>query len=214
MHAGLPAGVDRDDLTGSGLFGLIDAIERFDPERGVKFETYAAPRIRGAIVDELRTIDWAPRSVRSKARAIEQAQHRLEASLHRAPTDDELADELDIEVVDLKRALRKIRAAGIAELDEPVADRDGDTVTRGEMLPAAPPSIDVVDVDRMKRTLAAAVARLPQREKLVLALLYFEQLPLGEIGERLNVTLSRVSQIHTKAIKAIRLAQLTAPGAG
>jgi RNA polymerase sigma factor for flagellar operon FliA len=204
---GLPQSVEQSDLVSYGIFGLIDAIEKFDPERGYKFETYAIARIKGAILDELRSIDWVPRSVRAKARAIEQAYGKLESTLRRTPSDDELAAELDMTDDQLQSALGQISFIGLVALDEmlTVGDR-GDSVTLGDMVASDPDEAPGVafEVDEMRAFLAEAIGRMPEREKVVLSLYYYEGLTLAEIGSVLGVTESRVCQIHTKAVLQLR----------
>jgi RNA polymerase sigma factor for flagellar operon FliA len=208
MASGLPAHVEEADLISYGLGGLISAIERFELEREIKFETYAITRIKGAIIDELRSLDWVPRSVRARARAIERANAKLEHKLQRAPTDDEMADELEMSVSDFQDALLQISNSTVAALDElwTVSDASGDQVSLLDTLqdPGAPDPAAVMDATDLKDRIADAIARLPEREKLVVALYYYENLTLREIGEVLGVTESRVSQLHTKAVLRLR----------
>ncbi len=208
MASGLPAHVEEADLISYGLGGLISAIERFELEREIKFETYAITRIKGAIIDELRSLDWVPRSVRARARAIERANSKLEHKLQRAPTDEEMADELEMSVTDFQDALLQISNSTIAALDElwTVSDASGDQVSLLDTLqdPRAPDPAHVMDATDLKDRIADAIARLPEREKLVVALYYYENLTLREIGEVLGVTESRVSQLHTKAVLRLR----------
>ncbi len=205
VAVGLPQNVEQADLVSYGLFGLIDAIDKFEPERGFKFETYAIARIKGNILDELRAIDWVPRSVRAKARQIEKAFAKLESELHRAPTDEELADELDMTPAQLQTSLSKISFVGVVALDEFVGSGDqggatlGDTIASGDEGP-----VDVFEVQEMRGLLGEAINKLPEREKVVLTLYYYEGLTLAQIGEVLGVTESRVCQIHTKAILQLR----------
>lgn len=206
VAVGLPQNVEQADLVSYGLFGLIDAIDKFEPERGFKFETYAISRIKGNILDELRAIDWVPRSVRAKARQIEKAYAKLESEQHRAPTEEELADELDMSTEQLQTALSKISFVGVVALDEFVgsADRDGgatlgDTIATGEEGPD-----DVFEVQEVRGLLGEAINLLPEREKVVLTLYYYEGLTLAQIGEVIGVTESRICQIHTKAILQLR----------
>ncbi|HXB63758.1 MAG TPA: RNA polymerase sigma factor WhiG [Solirubrobacteraceae bacterium] len=206
--AGLPPHVEEADLISYGLVGLISAIERFDPSREIKFETYAITRIKGAIIDELRSMDWVPRSVRARAREIERANSKLEHRLQRAATDKELADELGISEDELQTSLLAISHSSIAALDElwSVSDSSGDQVSLMDTLedPGAPDPARALDVGDMKDRIADAIARLPEREKLVIALYYYENLTLREIGEVLGVTESRISQLHTKAVLRLR----------
>jgi RNA polymerase sigma factor for flagellar operon FliA len=206
VGAGLPHSVDPADLVSYGVLGLIDAIEKFDPERHVKFETYGMARIRGAILDELRAIDWVPRSVRAKARAADRAFARLEHRLHRAPTDEELARELGISADELHELFRQTSRAGMLQLDEvfPRGGSAGET-TLGDTIPddgEAPGAR--VELEETKAALAEAVARLPERERTVLTLYYYEGLNLVEIGEILGVSESRACQIHTRAVLQLR----------
>ncbi len=208
MSSGLPAHVEEADLISYGLGGLISAIERFDLSREIKFETYAITRIRGAIIDELRTLDWVPRSVRARAREIERVNMKLEAKLQRAPTDDEMSVELGVSVGDFHDALLAISNSTIVALDElwNVSDSSGDQVSLLDTLPDrdAPDPQALVDQGELRDRIADAIAALPEREKLVIALYYYENLTLREIGEVLGVTESRVSQLHTKAVLRLR----------
>jgi RNA polymerase sigma factor for flagellar operon FliA len=208
IAASLPPHVDEADLISYGLVGLISAIERFDPAREIKFETYAITRIKGAIIDELRAMDWVPRSVRTRAREIERANARLENRLQRAPTDQELAAELEISSSELQENLLTISHSSLAALDElwNVSDSSGDQVSLLDTLedPGAPDPARALDLGDLKDRMAEAIARLPEREKLVIGLYYYENLTLREIGEVLGVTESRVSQLHTKAVLRLR----------
>ncbi|MCW3040534.1 MAG: whiG [Solirubrobacterales bacterium] len=208
MASGLPAHVEEADLISYGLVGLINAIERFELEREIKFETYAITRIKGAIIDELRSLDWVPRSVRAKAREIERANAKLEHRLQRAPSDEEMAAELGVAVSDFLATLLQISNSTIAALDElwTVSDASGDQVSLLDTLqdPRAPDPAAVMDQTELKDRVADAIARLPEREKLVVALYYYENLTLREIGEVLGVTESRISQLHTKAVLRLR----------
>jgi RNA polymerase sigma factor for flagellar operon FliA len=208
LASGLPTHVEEADLISYGLIGLISAIERFEPDREIKFDTYAIPRIKGAIIDELRALDWVPRSVRARAREIERANVKLEHRFHRAPTDGEMAVELEITTEDFHDALIQISNSTIAALDElwTVSDTSGDRVSLLDTLqdPEAPDPAKVMDAFELKDRVADAIARLPERQKLVIALYYYENLTLREIGEVLGVTESRISQLHTKAVLRLR----------
>ena len=206
VSVGLPRHVDEADLASYGIIGLIDAIERFEPARNIKFETYAVPRIKGAIIDELRSIDWVPRSVRAKARAVEQSYSKLEASLHRTPTDEEVAADLEMSPEEFQTALRKISFVGVVALDEVFRGGDhSDRSTLGETLPDATAGpMDTFEVKETKEALVKAVSEMADREKTVLTLYYYEGLTLAEIGDILGVTESRVCQIHTKAVLQLR----------
>jgi RNA polymerase sigma factor FliA len=207
VGSGLPSHIDDEDLISYGLLGLIRAIERFDPLRDVKFETYALPRIRGAIIDELRAMDWVPRSVRARAREIERAIADAESKLGRAPTDEEIAERLGVTGDELEESLREIGRTSIAALDELWATSPGesgialiDTIEDTE----GPNPQSALAESEMREMIAEALAQLPEREKLVVTLYYYEELTLREIGEVLGVTESRVSQLHTKAILRLR----------
>jgi RNA polymerase sigma factor for flagellar operon FliA len=208
LGAGLPSHVEDADLISYGLMGLIGSIERFEPERGIKFETFAMTRIRGAIIDELRSLDWVPRSVRSRAREIEQAQQKLEHELQRAPTEDELAEKLGITTDELQDSLLEIANSSVYALDElwAISDSSGDKVSLLDTIsdPQASDPQEALDTSEIKETLAEALATLPEREQLVVALYYYESLTLREIGEVLGVTESRVSQLHTKAVMRLK----------
>jgi RNA polymerase sigma factor for flagellar operon FliA len=207
VAVGLPQHVDGSDLVSYGIIGLIDAIDRFSPDRQVKFETYAIARIRGAIIDELRAIDWVPRSVRAKARAVEQAYASLEATLLRTPTDAEVATELGMSEPDLQDILRQISFVGVAALDEVfmVGGDRTDRTTLGDTIPDATAGpVALFEDKESKEILAQAIMQLGERERTVLSLYYYEGLTLAEIGEILGVTESRVCQIHTKAVLQLR----------
>jgi RNA polymerase sigma factor FliA len=209
LGSGLPAHVDDDDLISYGLLGLIGAIERYDPDRDVKFETYAIARIKGSIIDELRAMDWVPRSVRARARDIERAVAELERKLHRAPTDEEIADKVGITTAELEDSLTDISRSSIGALDELWTVNTGgggdqialiDTIEDTD----APDPQGSLSETEMKEAIGEAIARLPEREKLVVTLYYYEELTLREIGEVLGVTESRVSQLHTKAVLRLK----------
>lgn len=212
VSVGLPSTIEQSDLVSYGIFGLIDAIEKFDPERAVKFETYAITRIKGAIIDELRSIDWVPRSVRAKARAIEKAYAKLEAQLLRSPTDAEVATELGLSEAELQAQFSQISFVGIVALDEVLSGGErGESTTLGDSLPDRNDGpMAAYEVEEIKQILAGAINRLGDREKVVLSLYYYEGLTLAEIGQVLGVTESRVCQIHTKAVLQLRARMLLA----
>ena len=213
VSAGLPHTIEQADLVSYGMFGLIDAIDKFDPGRGFKFETYAISRIRGSIIDELRSIDWVPRSMRAKSRAVEKAYGKLENELHRTPSDSEVAEELGMSEADLQNLFGQISFFGLVALEETVSvgsDRS-ETVTVGDTIPDKDLGpVGAFEVEETKQMLAAAINRLPEREKFVLSLYYYEGLTLGQIGDVLHITESRVCQIHTKAVLQLR-AKLAEP---
>jgi RNA polymerase sigma factor for flagellar operon FliA len=207
VASGLPHSVEQADLVSYGMFGLIDAIDKFDPGRGNKFETYAITRIRGSIIDELRSIDWVPRSARAKARAVEKTFAKLESELLRTPTDAEVAEAMGISEDDLQALFAQISFFGIVALEETLSvgpDRS-DSVTVADTIPdAGVGPVAAFEEGETKRMMAAAINRLPEREKIVLALYYYEGLTLSQIGDVLGITESRVCQIHTKAVLQLR----------
>jgi RNA polymerase sigma factor FliA len=219
LGSGLPAHVDEGDLVSYGLLGLISAIERYDPDRDVKFETYAIARIKGSILDELRALDWVPRSVRSRARQIERAMSELESKFGRAPTDEELAAKVGISVGELEESLTDISRSSIAALDElwTISGSGGDQVALIDTIEDehGPEPQTAFAQTELREIVADAITSLPEREKLVITLYYYEDLTLREIGEVLGVTESRVSQLHTKAVLRLkaRLSGSVAPAA-
>jgi len=210
LGAGLPSHVEDADLISYGLMGLIGSIERFEPERGIKFETFAMTRIRGAIIDELRSLDWVPRSVRSRAREIEAAQAKLEHELQRAPSEEELAAKLGIDEEELRTSLLEIANSSVYALDElwTISDSSGDSVSLLDTIsdPRADDPQEFLASSEIKDRLTDGISSLAEREQLVIALYYYENLTLREIGEVLGVTESRVSQLHTKAVMRLKSA--------
>lgn len=207
VAVGLPQNVEQADLVSYGMFGLIDAIDKFEPGRGFKFETYAISRIKGAILDELRSIDWVPRSVRAKARSVEKAYAKLEARLGRTPDDDEVIDELGWTEDQFRQTLSQISVVGLAALDEilMVGGERGEALTLGDTIADDTHGpMGAFEVAELRQLLAQAINKMPQREKVVLTLYYYENLTLNEIGSVLGVTESRVCQIHTKAVLQLR----------
>ena len=207
VGVGLPANVEQNDLVSYGIFGLIDAIDKFDPDREIKFETYAINRIRGAIIDELRSIDWIPRSVRSKARDVERAYASLGVKLQRTPTEHEVAAELGVTMTDLHAIFNQVSFVNVVALDEMLHGGDGsDRTTLGESIEdkRAEDPVAAFETEEMKYILAQAINTLPEREKIVVTLYYYEGLTLAEIGQVLGVTESRISQMHTKAVLQLR----------
>jgi len=197
LSAGLPRSVDTGDLVSAGVFGLMGAIDRFDPGQGVKFESYAVPRIRGAILDGLRALDWVPRSVRSRARTVQDAITALEHRLGREPTDEEIAAEAGIGIDELATWLADIAAGSIGPLDH-VAMENAHSRDDGVQ-----PGVAIEETE-LRSAMRAEIGRLPERERAVLILYYDDGLTLSEIGEALGVTESRISQIHAKAVLQLR----------
>ncbi|MDQ4065450.1 MAG: RNA polymerase sigma factor WhiG [Actinomycetota bacterium] len=207
VAVGLPANVDQADLISYGIFGLIDAIDKFDQARGIKFETYAISRIRGAIIDELRAIDWVPRSVRFKAREVEKAYSALENKLKRPPSDAEIAEEMGISTDELTAIYTQLSTVSMVALDELMTDGGrGDKLSLVDTLEdtktASP--MEAFESEEMKSILAEAINKLPEREKVVVTLYYFEGMTLAQIGDVLGVTESRICQMHTKAVLALK----------
>ncbi len=208
VGVGLPPNIEQADLVSYGIFGLIDAIEKFDIERAIKFETYAITRVRGAIIDELRAIDWIPRSVRYKAREVERAYAALEARLHRTPTEPEVAEQLGIGLEDLHAIFSQVSFVNVVALDEllsPGGERSDKMalVDTLEDTRAEDPVLSF-ESEETKFLLAKSINTLPEREKIVVTLYYYEGLTLAEIGQVLGVTESRICQMHTKAVLQLR----------
>lgn len=203
----LPAHIDNEDLASYGMFGLIDAIEKFDLEREIKFETYAINRIRGQIIDELRSIDWIPRSVRSQVRDIDRAAQALEIQLQRPATDREIAEHLGLTLEEFQKNSGQQNFINMVPLDALMDARENDgQYTMGDRIVDNRTQNPVFsyEAEEFKDLLAQAVSRLPERERIVLVLYYYERLTLAEIGKALGVTESRVCQMHTRAMKDVR----------
>lgn len=195
VRSGLPSTVDQSDLISDGVFGLIDAIERFEPDRGLQFQTFAVPRIRGAIIDGLRSMDWVPRSVRSKVREVTAAQTALESKLGRLAEDHEVAAEVGTSVSELREFYSKVSFTSVASFEE---------VGGGLTDAHAGSPWEALEDEDSRRVLRSAIRGLRERDQVILALYYFEQLTMAEIGLVLGVTESRVSQLHTRATLALR----------
>ena len=209
IYAKLPDKVELDDLISAGIFGLKDAIEAFDPERKVKFETYCTPRVRGAILDELRSMDWVPRLVRARAHQLERALRTLEAHLGRMPTEDEIAEELQLDMNNFHRLQRDATATGLVSLNNKFSDSDGDKDIR---------EIDIIEDRRSKDPLIEAQKRdlkmlltkgLTRAERLIIILYYYEEMTMKEIGATLDLSESRVSQMHSSIVARLK-AQMNA----
>lgn len=204
IWAKLPDKVDLDDLISAGIFGLKDAIDAFDPKRGVKFETYCTPRIRGSILDELRSMDWVPRLVRARAHQLDRAMQTLEAHLGRLPTEEELAEEMELEKHEFYRLQRDANAIGLVSLNTKFNESDGDKDIR---------EIDVIEDQRSKNPVIEAQKRdlknlltkgLTRAEKLIIILYYYEEMTMKEIGATLDLSESRVSQMHSSIIARLK----------
>jgi RNA polymerase sigma factor for flagellar operon FliA len=209
VGVGLPSNIEQADLVSYGIFGLMDAIEKYDLSRSIKFETYAISRIKGAIIDELRAIDWIPRSIRSKARDVERAYAGLEAQLHRTPTEAEVAAELGLSLNELHAIFSQVSYVNVVALDELLSaggGEKGDKVSLVDTLEDTKAEDPVVafESEETKTLLARAINHLPEREKIVVTLYYYEGLTLAEIGQVLGVTESRICQMHTKAVLQLR----------
>lgn len=194
LRSGLPANVDSNDLTSDGVLGLLDAVTKFDPERGLQFQTYAVARIRGAIVDGLRSTDWVPRSVREKIRDINAAQATLERRLGRGPEDREVAEEMGISVAELQHLYAETSYTNLLSLEAATTGEDD----------AVRVDLDLPDAEDLPEGFLRAVRELPERDQIVIALYYWDRLTLAEIGQVLGVTESRVSQLHSRATLTLR----------
>lgn len=207
VGVGLPPNIEQSDLVSYGIFGLIDAITKFDLAREIKFETYAITRIRGAIIDELRSIDWIPRSVRAKAKSVERAYAELQTTLHRTPTEAEVAAHMEISLSDLHTIFSQVSYVNVVALDELLGGGDkGEGVSLGDTLEdtRAEDPVMAFETEETKQILADAINGLPEREKVVVTLYYYEGLTLAEIGKVLGVTESRICQMHSKAVIQMR----------
>jgi RNA polymerase sigma factor for flagellar operon FliA len=208
---GMPHNVEFDDLVGFGVFGLLDAIDKFDPEKQVKFKTYAVTRIRGAIFDELRSIDWVPRSIRQKVREIEDTIGSLEAQLGRTATDEEVAAEMGMSLNEYLKIMIKISGTSVLSLNDMWFSGDeNDKVSIADSI-ESPASLNpdvIVENEEIRRLITEFIRELPEKEQKILAAYYYEEATLKEIGQVLDITESRVSQLHTKAIVHLR-AKLT-----
>jgi len=208
MAVNLPKSVELGDLIGTGVLGLIKAVETFDLSLGFKFETFATHKIRGAILDDLRALDWVPRSVRQKSRKMQQTYALLEQRLGRMPYDDEVAAELGVNMSEFEDMLSDIATTTIVSLDEAIPDAGGESKTLTVLDTIEDPHgsnpLKEMGFQETKRILKDAIGELPEKERLVIALYHYEELTLKEIGEVLGITESRVSQIHSKAMLKLR----------
>lgn len=205
ISVSLPPNVELNDLINDGIVGLIDAIEKYDDSRGVKFETYAITRINGAIIDALRSLDWVPRAVRQRAREIERAYQELEVQLGRLPTDSEVADKLGMPLEEYQALLQRVRGTSLLSLEEPLPSEKGYQIPLADTLKDAGVDITAnVEQNELRRALVQAVSELPPQERIVISLYYFKGQALKDIKEQLNVSESRVSQIHAQAVIHLR----------
>ena len=206
IAAGLPRNVDHEDLYSAGVLGLLDAYQKFDAHKGVKFETYAVWRIRGAVLDQLRSLDWASRSMRRRARELENTSQRMDQKLGRAASDQEVARAMRLAPGDYYRLIDQVRGAVLLSLDEVRVGDDLESSTLGDHLPD-PHAADVEsrrEEEESKAVLLRTLDRLPEQERLVVALYYYEHMTLKEIGRTLGISESRVSQVHTRAMSRLR----------
>ena len=204
---GLPKSVELDDLINAGVVGLIEAHNNFDPGKGVKFESYASMRIRGAILDELRAIDWAPRSTRAKSREVERTISALQNRLGRSPAEEEIAENLDMSLEDLYKLMDDLSSTTLLSLDEfTYGSDDNKQVALVDTLQSQDKSDALTDLERqeMRNLLVESIGLLTDQERLVIALYYYEELTLKEIGQVMELSESRVSQIHTKSVLSLR----------
>ncbi|MBC8204922.1 MAG: FliA/WhiG family RNA polymerase sigma factor [FCB group bacterium] len=212
MIVSLPRSVELSELESAGLMGLVNAIDRFDPAVGVKFETYAIPRIKGAILDGLRELGWAPRSIRAKSRILATALQKLSGELGRSPNDRELADYMDIDIDDYYRILDDASLVTLMSLDDSLTNKQGDTLSLADIVEDDETSRPYFGMERneIKELTIEAIKSLSEQERLVIALYYYEELTLKEIGLVMEISESRVSQIHTKAILTMKAMLMSA----
>jgi RNA polymerase sigma factor for flagellar operon FliA len=205
----LPASVCLEDLISAGVLGLMDAIEKYDPTRGTTFKTYAELRIRGAMIDDLRQLDWVPRSVRQKEHALTKAYAEIERRQRRPAEDEEVAALLALDLDEFYDWLTQVRGVSLLRLDMPLEPAPkGNPINYLDTLlvDAAPGPLQIAETQNLKMHIAEAIEQLPLREKVVISLYYYEELTMQEIGKVLELTLSRISQLHTKAILHLRAA--------
>jgi RNA polymerase sigma factor for flagellar operon FliA len=203
----LPKSVERDDLISAAIIGLFDALEKYDASKGTKFETYAIWRIRGAILDELRSLDWASRSIRRKARNVEEVARDLGQKLGRAATEEEVADALNLSPAELSRLMDEVHGTALLSLSKSVSsDEEQDFIQLEDIVddPAHKDALDQIETEEAREVLLETIDGLPEQQRLVVALYYYEEMTLKEIGEALHISESRVSQIHTRAVKTLK----------
>ncbi len=206
MKMSLPNSVNLDDLAGSGILGLINSVENFNPDLGFKFETYAVPRIRGAILDGLRDFDWVPRSIRAKEKLLESTMTALENDLGRIPTEEEIAERLDLSMSEYHKLVDDVSATSILSFDRPLSGEHDQGSSLYDLVADTQNDnpLDMMERKEIKKLIIELINRLPVQEKLVIALYYYEELTLKEIGKVLDISESRVSQIHTKIIMSMK----------
>jgi RNA polymerase sigma factor for flagellar operon FliA len=202
----LPPNIELDDLISAGSIGLMDAIDKWDPSRDNKFKTYAEFRIRGSILDELRAQDWVPRSVRDKSKALDRTVAQLEIDLGRAPTDEEISSKLSMSMDEFHDLVNQVRPVSLLSIDDQPTFSDSDKKSISNLLEGSKSGnpFNQLNVKVIKDVVAKAIEELPERQRLVLSLYYFEDLNLKEIGQVLRVTESRVSQLHAQAVTRLR----------
>ena len=203
----LPSHIDLDDLHNTGVIGLMDAIEKYDPSKNCKFKTYAEFRIKGAILDQLRSLDWVPRSVRQKSRRLERAYGEVEQRLGRSASEEEVADSLGLQLDKFHELLNQVRGISLVNLEEIRGGGDGErTGTFADVVEDvhAENPLAALKLSEMKHIVADTIATLPEKERLVISLYYYEDLNMKEIGSILGITESRVCQIHTKSVLRLR----------
>src|SRR3989344_4837962 len=202
----LPPNIELDDLISAGSIGLMDAIDKWDPSRDNKFKTYAEFRIRGAILDELRSQDWVPRSVRDKSKALDRTVAALEIEIGRAPTDEEISAKLNMPIEEFHGLVNQVRPVSLLSIDDQPTFSDSDKKSISNLLEGSKSGnpFNQLNVKVIKDVVAKAIEELPERQRLVLSLYYFEDLNLKEIGQVLRVTESRVSQLHAQAVTRLR----------
>ena len=208
LALGLPRSVEMDDLVNAGVVGLIEAYRNFDASKGVKFETYASLRVRGAILDELRSMDWVPRSTRARSREIEREMARLENELGRIPTETELAEGLGVKMDEYYTMIEDVSSTALLSLDEMTHGDDDDkpvALVDTVRSPDQPSALARLEREEMRDLLADSLGELTEQERLVVALYYYEELTLKEIGQVMELSESRVSQLHTKAVLSLRV---------
>jgi RNA polymerase sigma factor for flagellar operon FliA len=206
LSVGLPKNVDHDDLMSAGMLGLLDAYDKFDAGKGTKFETYAVWRIKGAVLDQLRALDWASRSIRRKAREVEASTRRLDQRLGRAATDEEVAREAKMPLGDYHRLMDQVRGAVLLSLDETRSPEDGDSLGLAEIIedPNVPDVLARIEEEETRMVLLETLNNLPEQERIVVALYYYEHMTLREIGVTLGISESRVSQVHSRAVVRLK----------